>query len=83
MIKASADWIQSLIKDFVKTSLENTLQNPENDRAFDTPLVGFSSGADSIYQDFKDHVGAFHWTPIEIFALAFPELRFGPKTSAS
>jgi hypothetical protein len=74
-LDASADWVESVIKGFVETSLENTLQNPGNDRAFDTALVGFSSGADSLYQEFKDHVGAFHWTPVEAFALAFPGLK--------
>jgi hypothetical protein len=74
-LDTSAHWIESIIEDFVETSLENTLQNPGNDRACDSPLVGFSSGADSLYLDFKDHVGPFHWTPIEAFALAFPELK--------
>ena len=69
----SADWIEAVIKEFVETSSENTLKNPANDRAVDSPLVGFSSGGDSIYQDFKTHVGTFHWTPEEAFALAFPD----------
>ena len=50
----SADWIESVIKDFVETSPENSLKNPANDRAFDSPLVGFSSGDDLLYRDFKD-----------------------------
>jgi hypothetical protein len=71
----SAEWIESVIKEFVETSSENTLKNAANDRAFDSPLVGFSSGGDPLYRDFKIHVGTFHWTPEEAFALAFPELR--------
>ena len=74
---SSADWIESVIKEFVETSSENSLKNSANDRAFDSPLVGFSSGDDPLYQDFKTHVGPFHWTPKEVFGLAFPDLPVG------
>ncbi len=68
-------WIASAIRDFIETSPENTLQNKANDRAFDTPLVGFSSGDDPIYIQYKDCVENYHWTPLEIFSLTFPEGR--------
>jgi len=38
---ANAIWIESLIKDFIETSPENTLKNQNNDKAFEMPLVGF------------------------------------------
>ena len=63
----------------METSPENSLGNPANDRAFDSPLVGFSSGDDQLYLDYKDHVGPFHWTPKEVFALAFPNLKVGAE----
>jgi hypothetical protein len=44
-----ATWIESVIRDFIEKSPDNTLQNKANDRAFDTPLVGFSSGNDWRY----------------------------------
>ncbi len=72
--RKSAGVIESIVKEFVETSPENSLKNPANDRAFDSPLVGFSSGGDQLYQDYKAHVGPFHWTPKEVFALAFPDL---------
>jgi hypothetical protein len=71
----SGDWIESIIREFVDTSPENSLKNLSNDKAFDSPLVGFSSGEDRLYQDFKTHVGPFHWTPWEVFAMAFPNLK--------
>ena len=74
-----ADRIESVIKVFVETSPENSLKNSANERAFDTPLVGFSSGDDQLYQDYKTHVGSFHWTPEEVFALAFPDLKVGAE----
>lgn len=62
-------WIQTIIKDFIDHSPENTLKNRDNDRAFETPLVGFSRGDDPLYKEYKDHVGPFHLTPREIFLL--------------
>ena len=69
-----ASWIEHLITDFINQSPENTLKNKTNDKAWADPLVGFSRGDDPLYQDFKEHVGAFHWTPLEIFNLTFPDL---------
>ncbi len=65
--------IESLIKDFVENSPENSMRNSSGDKAWETPLVGFSSGADPLYEEYKDLVGPFHYTPGEIFNLTFPE----------
>lgn len=70
-----AAWIISIAQEFIKKSPENTLQNEANEKAFEDLLVGFSSGADPLYEAYKEHVGPFHWTPFEIFRLAFPHLR--------
>jgi len=67
-----ADWIISIIQDFIECSPENTLQNPGQDKAFENPLVGFSRGDDPLYDSYKKYVGPFHWTPREIFSLTFP-----------
>jgi epoxyqueuosine reductase QueG len=72
--------LTKLIKDFINLSPENTLQmNPREtvfkEKAFAEPLVGFSSGADPIFEDYKEHVGPFHLTPIEIFSHAFPSTK--------
>jgi epoxyqueuosine reductase len=73
-----ATWIEQIIKDFIEKSPENTLQNKANDRAFETPLVGFSSGDDPIYETFKEVVGPFHWTPLQIFTQTFQEMNVAP-----
>ncbi len=41
-------------------------------------MLGFSSGADPIYESYKEHVGQFHFTPAEIFHLAFPTTPAAP-----
>ena len=73
-----ANWIEQIIKDFIDKSPENTLQNKANDRAFETPLVGFSSGDDPIYETFKEVVGPFHWAPLQIFTQTFQEINVAP-----
>jgi hypothetical protein len=75
--KVSSDpgvWIETVIKEFIDHSPENTLKNRENEKAWNSPLVGFSSGGDPIYEDYRDHVGPFCLTPWEISALTFSDL---------
>jgi epoxyqueuosine reductase QueG len=66
-------WVEAIIKDFINLSPENTLKNAGNDKAWADPLVGFSRGDDPLYESYKEHVGPFHWTPLEVFSLAFPK----------
>lgn len=63
----SADWIKSLIRDFIVASPQNTLGDQSGEPAWDDVLVGFTSGADPIWQQYKEYVGPFHWTPWEVF----------------
>jgi len=65
--KISGAWIESLIHDFITTSPHNTMRNENEEPAWDGALVGFASGTDPIWQQFKEYVGAFHWTPWEVF----------------
>ena len=76
--KDPAAWIEKQIKDFIKTSPENTLENEGNDKAWGEPLVGFSRGDDPLYQFYKEHIGPFHLTPWEIFTQTFPSAKIDP-----
>ncbi|MDR0842372.1 MAG: epoxyqueuosine reductase [Acidobacteriota bacterium] len=49
------------------------------EKAWDTPLVGFANGGDAVFADYKDKVGPFHWTPAEIFAMTFPDTPVKPE----
>ncbi len=71
--RINGDWIKSLIRDFIATSPDNTMQNQAGDPAWNSALVGFASGADQIWQQYKEYVGAFHWTPWEVFNQHRPE----------
>jgi epoxyqueuosine reductase len=77
-IKDPAAWIESTIKNFINNSFENTLKNAENEKAWADPLVGFSSGNDPLYQEFKEHIGPFHLTPLELFTKTFPSRNVTP-----
>jgi epoxyqueuosine reductase QueG len=67
-----AVWIQDLIDYFVAQSPRNRLGRDMSRRAFDPPIVGFSSGGDAIFKEFVDHIGDFYLTPARIYHKAFP-----------
>jgi len=77
--ESSADWLRREIDDFVATSPLNTLGLSGGEVAWDSPLVGFSRGDDTIYQEYKGHIGDFYWTPLEIFQLTFPDVAAAPE----
>jgi len=70
-----ASWIESIVLDFIQQSPDNTMENPAKEQSFEEALVGFSKGDDPIYDRFKEAVGPFHWTPLEIFAKTYPGLK--------
>jgi len=67
------EWLETIIKQFINESPKNTLKNDENEKAWAEPLVGFSSGADPLYQFYKKDIGVFYLLPLEIFNYTFPK----------
>jgi epoxyqueuosine reductase QueG len=78
----NTEWIQNIVTDFIQTSPLNTLKNRQNDKAFETPLVGFARGDDPLFEAFKDHVGPFHLTPQEIYSIALNDFTIRPEELA-
>lgn len=74
-----AAWIEGIIKSFINESPENTLKNNLNEKAWAVPLIGFSNGADPLYQFYKKDIGEFYLTPYEIFIDAFPNVEVTPE----
>jgi epoxyqueuosine reductase QueG len=66
-------WISGIIKDFVGQSPLNDMGFEVREKIFDAPLVGFSSGADPLYDEYKSHIGSFYFSPLELFAKTFPD----------
>ncbi len=57
------------IRDWLEPAENNNLGPGVAGKAWEGALVGFSDGADPIWQDFKRHVAPFHWTPAQAFTL--------------
>ncbi len=53
-------WIENIIQAFIATSPRNTMEDESGEAAWDDVLVGFASGADPIWQQYKEYIGAFH-----------------------
>ena len=70
--RISREWIRGLIRDFIGKSPDNTMEDEKDEPAWEDALVGFASGADPIWQQYKEYVGAFHWTPWEVFSQHCP-----------
>lgn len=77
-VKNPAERIEPIIKDFINRSPENILQNKKNEKAWADPLVGFSRGDVPLYKKFKEKIGEFYWTPLEIFNITFPGVKVEP-----
>ena len=66
-IKPTTDWIKGVISEFIASSSLNSMGDETGEAAWDSAMVGFAAGDDSIWQQYKEYVGAFHWTPWEVF----------------
>lgn len=75
---AEAAWIRACVEDFVSRSGENTLGFEEPEPIFDKPLVGFASGEDPLWRQYRDHIGDFYLTPADIFEAACGETAVPP-----
>ena len=71
-------WLSNIISGYVKSAPTNSLKIEPDEKAWDEVLVGFSSGADPLYDAYKDLVGEFHWTPLEVFSMHFPDVPVRP-----
>lgn len=49
----------------------STLGRPDH-VMWDAPFFGVSKGEDPLYDFLKDHIGSFHWSPLEAFRLKYP-----------
>ena len=78
-LKDPRQWIEGVIRDFIATSPLNTMRNKAGEKSWDDALVGFASGSDPIWQQYKEYVGPFHWTPWEIYSQQFPRDPAAPQ----
>jgi len=65
-------FIARFIQEFLADPEKNNLGPGTTDQAWDGFVLGFSSGADPLYDFLKEHIGEFHWSPAEAFTLGWP-----------
>ncbi len=68
----SGKGIEELIRGFIAGSPQNSMKDDTGSPAWDDVLIGFASGDDPIWQQYKEYVGAFHWTPWEVYSQHCP-----------
>ncbi len=44
----------------------------KEDPMWEAPLVGIAHGEDPYYEFLKEHIGPFHWSPLEVFQMKYP-----------
>lgn len=61
------DFIISFVRAYLGVPEHNNLGPGSKGTAWTDFLVGFSSASDPLYEELKEHVGPFHWTPVEAY----------------
>ncbi len=61
------------IRDFVSKSPDNRNSKMDSTPYFETPLVGFADVCDPLFLEFKDIIGDFYLTPLNILERSFSE----------
>ncbi|MCK4285362.1 MAG: 4Fe-4S binding protein [Candidatus Lokiarchaeota archaeon] len=63
------DWFTRKINDFLSNDESNKMIGVDGSLMFEpNTVIGFSSGDDPIFDEYKDIIGKFHLTPKEIFS---------------
>ena len=65
--------LEQLIKNFIHESELNRRTQLDQGVYWEEPLVGFASGMDPLFFEYKNIIGSFHLTPREIISAALKE----------
>ncbi len=68
--KEPEKFIEGVIARFVEESPANR-RKVDGGKYWEAPLVGFASGKDPLFKQYKKIIGDFHFTPQEIFRMTF------------
>jgi epoxyqueuosine reductase len=68
-------WVESVVRRFI-ASPANIMKNDHEERAWESPIVGYSSGADPLYSFYKRDIGSFYVLPAEFLMNSFPGSEF-------
>jgi epoxyqueuosine reductase len=73
-------FVQEIIDEFMRKS-PLSRRDVDGKKFFDSALVGFASGDDPLFVEYKNIIGEFHFTPRQIFNLTFGETNVVGKLS--
>jgi ferredoxin len=73
-------FLQNAITQFIQESPANR-RKVDGGKYWDMPIVGFASGDDPLFKQYKKIIGQFHFTPGEIFELTFRKQKPSKKLS--
>ena len=73
------DQIETTINEYIQNAPENTMTLESGEPSWEECIIGFANGADPVFESFKEHVGEYHYTPIEIFNKEFPNTSVRPE----
>ena len=65
--------LEQLIKNFINESEQNRRTQLDHGNYWEEPLVGFASGIDPLFLEYKTLIGSFHLTPREVVSAALKE----------
>jgi ferredoxin len=65
--------LEQLVKNFINEAQQNRRTHLDHGIYWEEPLVGFASGIDSLFFEYKTLIGPFHLTPREIISAALKE----------
>jgi ferredoxin len=65
--------LEQLVKNFINEAQPNRRTPLDHGIYWEEPLVGFASGIDSLFFEYKTIIGPFHLTPREIISAALKE----------
>lgn len=65
--------LEQLIRNFINENESNKRMQLDHGKYWQEPLVGFASGIDPLFFEYKTLIGSFHLTPREIVSAALKE----------
>ena len=65
--------LEQLIKNFINEGQQNRRTQLDHGVYWEEPLVGFASGIDPLFLEYKTLIGPFHLTPREVISAALKE----------
>jgi len=71
--EAAMEWLRDTATAFMRGAKNDIHLPGKTEPAFGMPLLACAAGDDPLWAHYKRHVGQFHWTPLEAFALAYPQ----------